>query len=287
MERSAFLAFAILLAGCAAPGSELAISHVHGIAYDGATDTVYLATHHGLARGVREGSDWTWSYAGAERFDYMGFTKDPEASGVFYSSGHPDDPRAFGGVHLGLRRSTDGGETWEQRSLKGQVDFHALTALHGGEGRLAGHWQGTTKVSFDGGLTWTDQVAPPHPVLAMGSSDGKVWAGTTGGLYSADPTAAIWNWTPVPSPGSSVVSSVAASPNGGVLLVGTGDGRTGSTFRSVDAGSTWRPLDHPRLADAPGQVLFTLDGQGHAFAVLGNGGLLESRDSGVTWSNVR
>lgn len=278
---------AMLLGGCTAPVEDTEISHVHGIAYDANGDTVYLASHHGLARGVREGADWTWSYVGAEKFDYMGFTKDTTAPGVFYSSGHPDDHRAFGGFHLGLRRSTDGGVTWEQRSLKGQVDFHALTALHGGEGHLAGYWQGAIKVSQDGGLTWTDHAAPPTPVVALGSSTGKVWAGTTTGLYAAETGAAPWAWTKMPGPSSGIVSSIAASTDGRVLLAGTGDGSSGATFRSPDAGATWTPMDHPQLADAPGQVLFTVEGGVHAFAALGNGGVLESRDLGATWTKVR
>ena len=278
---------ALSLGGCSVPETEVHISHVHGVAFEAASDTVYLASHHGLARGVRQGGDWTWSYVGTERYDYMGFTKDTTAPGVFYSSGHPDDARSFGAAHLGLRRSMDGGASWEQRSLKGEVDFHALTALHGGEGWLAGFWQGVVKLSRDGGLTWTDHAAPSDPVLALASSAGKLWAGTTGGLYVADPGQATWTWTKQTNAGFGMVSSVAASSDGAVVLAGTGDGRAGSTYRSLDGGATWTPLTHPQLAAASGQVLFTVDDGSHAFAAFGDGGLLESRDGGATWNRVR
>jgi hypothetical protein len=86
----------LVMAGCAQPSQPpLDVTHVHGVAYDAANDAVYLASHHGLARGQREGSNWAWEFVG-DRYDYMGFTKDTVRSGAFYSSGHPDDPRAYG-----------------------------------------------------------------------------------------------------------------------------------------------------------------------------------------------
>ncbi len=288
MRLLAAVVVILALAGCGQPiGDAIEISHVHGLAYDASVDTLYVATHHGLARGVRDGGAWTWSYIG-DPFDYMGFTQDANRSDTFYSSGHPDDPRIFGGVHLGLRRSTDAGVTWEQRSLKGEVDFHALTALHGGEGWLAGFWQGFTKVSRDGGLTWTNHTAP-GAVIALGSAEGQLLAATSTGLYRTKDLAGFAAWERLAGPGTGVISSVAASRDGTNLLSGTGDGRTGATYRSGDAGATWTQLTHPALASAPGQVLFAFE-QGdasHAFAALGDGTMLESTDAGVSWSKVR
>jgi BNR/Asp-box repeat protein len=279
---------ATVLAGCSQPGAKIEIAHVHGVAYDPETGRVFMATHHGLARGDPTGDDFAWSYVG-DPYDYMGFTQDAETAGTFYSSGHPDNPHSYGAVHLGLRRSTDGGETWEQRSLKGQVDFHALTSLYGSEGTLAGYWQGTLKISGDGGATWTDRAAPIAPVVAMGASPGRILAATTAGLWETHDTAAFTNWTRLSGPSASIVSSVAASRDGTNLLAGTGDGKTGSTYRSTDAGQTWHKVEHPELADAPAQVLFAFDRNDstHAFAALADGRLFESRDAGETWASVR
>jgi photosystem II stability/assembly factor-like uncharacterized protein len=276
----------LVMAGCAAPSQPpLDVTHVHGVAYDAASETVYLASHHGLARGHRDGGDWAWEFVG-ERYDYMGFTKDTVRPGTFYSSGHPDDPRAYGGVHLGLRRSTDDGETWEQRSLKGEVDFHALTALHGGEGWLAGFWQGEIKVSRDGGLTWTDHPAPPAPVIALASAEGKVLAATPQGLYQTTDPETFSNWTRLPGPSQGTVSSAGSSLDGTTILAGTGDGRAGSVHRSTDGGASWTVVEHALLRDAPGQVLFAFDGSDHAFAALGDGTVLESTDAGATWAKT-
>jgi hypothetical protein len=275
------------IAGCAAPGQEIDISHVHGIGHDPDSGAIYLATHHGLARGLPEGGSWTWAYVGSERYDYMGFTQDGNVSTTFYSSGHPDDPRAFGGVHLGLRRSTDGGVTWEQRSLRGEVDFHALTALHGAEGWLAGSWQGKTKVSRDGGLTWGDFPSPPGQVLALASADEALLAGTSAGLWATRDLQGFTGWARMAGPSNGVISSVAASSDGQSMLAGTGDGRSGAAYRSSNGGTTWSLVEHPLLSSAPGQVLFIFNGPTNAFAALGDGSVLQSTDGGATWSQIR
>ena len=286
MRFAPFLAIsAILLAGCqAAPGDDVEISHVHGLAYDATSGSIYVATHHGLIKGSRTGTSWDWNYAGNERYDYMGFTQDLLQPGTFYSSGHPDDPRAFGGTNLGLRRSTDGGATWEQRSLKGQVDFHAMTSQGSGEGHLAAYWQGAIKTSTDGGFTWRDEAAGLQ-VYALAGSNDYLWAGTPGGILRTSDNA---TWESVGQlPGA--VTSLAVSHDGQRLLASTGDGRTGSTHRSSDGGASWKKLDPDGLRDASAPVLFAYDAStpGHAFASTAGGGIFESRDDGATWSTIR
>lgn len=269
------------------PSQQLDISHVHGLAYDSRSDTVLMATHHGLARGVRSDGSWTWEFVG-DSYDYMGFTKDPEQAGTFYSSGHPDNPHDYGATHLGLRRSTDGGLTWEQRSLKGEVDFHALTAMPGAAGWLAGHWQGKTKVSVDGGATWTDHASPPASVLAFAGTREALLAGTSAGLFRTTDLQGFVTWEHLPGI-NSLVSSVAATPDGLHLLAGTGDGKVGSTFRSLDGGMTWTQIRSDGLTEAPGQVHFAFDDSdpSHAFAALAGGRLMETFDAGLMWQKVR
>lgn len=263
---------------------------MHGLAYEAAQEAVFVATHDGLARGVSDGDGWSWRYVGDDRYDYMGFTQDAESPGTFYSSGHPDDADAYGGFHLGLRRSTDAGQTWEQRSLKGEVDFHALTSLPGQEGWLAGDWRGTLKVSTDGGATWTDHPAPPAPVLALAGTEGRLVAGTTAGLYEARDLESFEDWTPVASEGlPAFVSAVTASPDGQTLFASTGDSRSGSTYRSLDAGATWTELEAPQLRGQAFPVLFATDqtDPGHVFASTADALVMESRDHGATWTTIR
>jgi photosystem II stability/assembly factor-like uncharacterized protein len=280
-----------LLAGCVGPGGgEIDVSHVHGLAYDPEAEAVFVATHDGLARGTQDGADWSWVYVGPDRFDYMGFTQDAERAGVFYSSGHPSNPATFGGSHLGLRRSTDGGETWEQRSLKGQVDFHALTSIPGDEGWLAGAWQGAIKVSRDGGGTWTDHPAPRAQVYALAGAPGRLLAGTSEGLLATADLGTFGNWTRVDTDGlPKTVVTVAASADGAALFATAATGQLLSTYASADGGATWSPIDADGLRAPNGPVLFAVDAadSAHVFASTADGHVLESRDQGATWATLR
>lgn len=276
----------LVLAGCSAPGEGPSISHVHGLAFDPLQQAVYVATHHGVAKGVPQGDSWSWDYVGSERYDYMGFTQDAVEFGTFYSSGHPSNPSAFGGVHLGLRRSQDGGETWEQRSLKGQVDFHALTRLHGGAGRLAGGWQGALKISQDAGATWQDHPVQGFGIYALASSDGALWAGTNAGIKR---TTDYQTWMDASAGLSGAVTALAVAKDGMLVFASTGDGRSGGTFRSADGGATWQPLAPPELRDSAAPVLFAIDPQAkeHVFASTADAAIFESTDAGQNWQQIR
>lgn len=99
-----------------------AFGHIHGLGT--AEDVLYVATHYGLFtvaddEAVRVSQD---------DHDFMGFTMVDEES--FLASGHPGS-RTDLPANLGLLESTDGGRTWTDVSLSGEVDFHALDAKHG------------------------------------------------------------------------------------------------------------------------------------------------------------
>lgn len=294
--RRAFVLAALLaatvLAGCSQPepASDVEFTHVHGLAYDPGREALFVATHNGIVQGVAEGDAWSWTYVGADRYDYMGFTQDAETPGVFYSSGHPDDPGAYGGANLGLRRSVDGGETWEQRSLRGQVDFHALTSIPGQEGWLAGYWQPAVKVSTDAGATWTDHDAPPAQVFALAGAPGSLVAATSTGLFETRDLESFGNWTAVEADGlPSVVVTVAVSPDGEAWFATAAEGQSGSTYGSVDGGVSWTELTPAALRDVSAPVIFAVDpaDSGHVFASTGDGVVLESPDQGVTWTTIR
>lgn len=277
----------VALAGCSQPRADrFEILHVHGLSYDANATTLYVATHHGLARG--QGNGKTWEYVG-DMFDYMGFTRDSTANTTFYSSGHPGDPRAFGGVHLGLRRSTDGGVTWEQRSLKGQVDFHSLAAAPGMAGGLVGIWRDTLMQSNDGGLTWTNTTGPASVMFDLALTAQRAYVATPDGLLAGhigDPSS--WQRLAGPDP-DAVAQAIAASPEGTILFVGTGDGTGGTTYRSGDGGLTWTKATQRVLADADVPIVFAFDSVDpmHVYAASAGGDLLESRDAGVTWDVLR
>lgn len=282
--RAAMLAVSlpILLAGCSQAPNEpnVDITHAHGIAY--VADRLYIATHHGLVMGLEAGDSWGWTYASEERFDLMGFTVDDR--GTFYSSGHPSDPRAFGGVNLGLRRSTDGGHLWEQRSLKGQTDFHALTALPG-SGSLAAYWRNAIMESTDGGMTWINTTAPPTSnVLSLAAAGQSLWAGAIDGLYERK----AGNWTKLDLPGAVVSHSV--STDGQTMWASQMTQTGGATWSSTDGGATWTKAEgHKILETVAAPILFAIDESDakHVFASDAGGTIIETRDGGQSWSTIR
>ena len=103
---------------------------IHGVGvYD---RTLYLATHNGLFKNASSG----WEPVGNDKSDLMGFVVSPAKEGVMYSSGHPPT-----GGNLGLRKSTDGGQTWHTISSVTSpmpVDFHAMDASAADENLIYG-----------------------------------------------------------------------------------------------------------------------------------------------------
>jgi len=125
------VAMALFVAACGADpdegggdGESPAMEHIHGLGVDPADGTVYAGTHYGLFRIDSNGN----AVRVADRVqDYMGFTV--AGPGRFLASGHPGEGQGGPGS-VGLIESTDAGETWQQMSLAGEADFHALEYSH-------------------------------------------------------------------------------------------------------------------------------------------------------------
>jgi hypothetical protein len=98
--------------------------HVQGLRINPADEALFIATHTGLFRAP-VGESTATRVAGRYQ-DTVGFTVvGPDR---VLGSGHPD-PRDGLPPFLGLIRSSDAGESWDQVSLLGKRDFHVLEAL--------------------------------------------------------------------------------------------------------------------------------------------------------------
>jgi hypothetical protein len=106
----------------AADGAAEAFGHIHGLGVAGGV--LHVATHYGLFAV----SDGEVSQVSEDDHDFMGFTVVDDQT--FLASGHPGSTSSDLPGNLGLLESTDGGRTWTDRSLAGEVDFHALDAKH-------------------------------------------------------------------------------------------------------------------------------------------------------------
>jgi len=169
----------------------LSDTHVHGMSVDKATSNrLYIATHHGLL--VLEG-DVRLSLVGSSTDDFMGFSPHPTNPAVLFRSGHPsrggnlgveksddgalswkrisdggsDGPVDFHAmaVHpanpdllLGwfngqIRRSTDGGKTWE--ILPERISVMTLAGDPSNPDTVYAGTQQGLLMSTDQGDTWS------------------------------------------------------------------------------------------------------------------------------------
>lgn len=97
------------------------IEHVHGLAMT-KNDSIYMATHEGLMKTVDQGEKWSMV---GDDFDLMGFHI--QSDGTMLTSGHPGKSSNLPDP-LGLLESNDNGNSWAEKALVGEVDFHLLTS---------------------------------------------------------------------------------------------------------------------------------------------------------------
>ena len=253
------------------------VVHVHGLGVNPADGALYAATHTGLFRLDDNGRVERI----ADRYqDTMGFTiAGPDR---FLASGHPDmrdDSLRVEGKPplLGLVESTDGGRTWQVRSLLGDADLHAIVAvddllvaydstgervLASGDGgrtwdtraqiglidlavdpsdpnRLAAiNLDGAVQTSSDGGLTWSSETAAPTGLVVLRWGDDALLAGTDrGALYRAD--LATGPWSELHAFDGAVEALFAEGDDLYVAVERAG------ILSSPDGGRTWRQLYRP------------------------------------------
>jgi photosystem II stability/assembly factor-like uncharacterized protein len=284
MRRNPLLAtavFAVLAAGCAAPGAgDADIADIHGLAVDPSDSRrLFVATHHGLFVGT---DDRSWKAVTKEAFDMMGFTVHPTDGRVMYASGHP--PR---GGNLGFAESTDAGETWTVVALANQVDFHALTVSRADPDRLWGHYAGRIYVSDDRGRTW-DNFAPdgsPRSVLALGggaSSRDTLYLAGHGGLYRSQDAGRTWDLVEADT---EAFTAVATTPD---PLVVYAHSYTRGVLRSLDGGTTWH-VRGGKIPPPDTAMSLAVDPQAPDTLYLGGyfASIHKSTDGGATFTRIR
>ena len=129
------------------------LKHVHGLAFSQDGQQLSIPSHEGLTL-YRDGH---WSKAPGPEHDYMGFSVSRQA---IYSSGHPASGSALVNP-LGLIKSSDGANTWQQLGLQGESDFHLLAS------------------GFDSGAIYVYNTRPNSKM----TSAGLYYMATSSGLF--------------------------------------------------------------------------------------------------------
>ncbi len=175
-----------------------------------------------------------------------------------------------------LRRSMDGGKSWEtlETGIKGEMN----SLFSGGRDDLwAVGEEGLAIRSRDGGRTWAPQYVPRGRTLldVWAAGGDTVWAAGEGGTLLVT-TDGGFTWSEA-SPGTAKdLNAVSASDARNVWAAG----REGAVLRSWNGGRSWEEqLSHTAydLLD-----LYAVDGKS-AWAVGRRGVLLRTFDEGYTW----
>lgn len=245
---------------------EPGMSHVHGLGTNPADGATYVATHSGVFK-LAEGRD---PLRVADRHqDTMGFTvAGPDR---FLASGHPDLTDESLPTHLGLIESTDAAETWQELSLGGQADLHALDVGPGGivafdalSGRL---------MSSEDGRAWTlvaegavvDVATDPVDVgsVIVTTPDGELVSYDRAGrgeVLRAAPPVGLVDW-----------------PEMDLLVAADADGQL---YRSEDGGVVFEPVGDPLGTPQ------AMDVSEKAWLVATGTEVLRSIDQGETWETL-
>jgi photosystem II stability/assembly factor-like uncharacterized protein len=235
-----------------------------------------LSPRYGLiafAGGIfrRTESDTSWTKAGGTG----GYAICEDTSGNLFTGREVD----------GVRKSTDGGVTWNPTALHSDYSVSTLVALPTGE-IYAGvvpidpSIPGGAHRTTDGGQTWESLGLQEWAIYCMLALDSeRLYLGSGRGVFRSTDGAATWN---------QANNGIAATEIGPLVcldsvtvLAGTGSGM----FRSTDNGQTWvesgtgifpqfitcLAVDHKKNVFA-GNMVFSP-----------NGGIYKSTDGGLSW----
>lgn len=273
----ALAAMTLALAGCGereqselpAEAADPGLIHIHGLGFNPADQSLYIATHTGLFR-VEEDEQQA-ERVGQRQQDTMGFSVvGPDR---FLGSGHPD-AREDLPPFLGLIESEDAGASWAPVSLLGKTDFHVLEASKDHVYGFGSDFDSRSAIflaSVDSGRTWQERsvpdslvalaIDPADPLHVVASGERRMFASTDEGR----------TWRPL-------------ADEGGLLAWSAADqlhavGLDGSSARSDDGGRTWTDTASvggaPAAFESAGDVLYV---------ALHDGTVKQSTDGGQTWT---
>lgn len=204
-----------------------------------------------------------------------------------------DDGRLLRATLGGVRRSDDGGQTWER--VDGGLLSLQISGITAVAGRVIASSSAGTFSSVDRGLTWERNGAERLEEFA---SDGGVLLGRGASLSSiglARSTDGGLSWTPAAAGIEHVVNGTTSIAAGtGVMYAGFNDPiheptnalrRLGAIYRSTDGGASWTQLRNglPAVFDSSVAVL-AIAASADTAVILTFHGIYRSTDRGESWT---
>jgi hypothetical protein len=309
----------------AIPGIDVSVGQTRVI--PGATNTIAFRLNDGriVVVGDTETEQDVWSSDGGRT--WAAGPRGPRTKtaidlggGEVLGFGASMDPRADGVLQMGLRRSTDGGKTWNNEKVP--VSMPQTTPLGGDDGKLhSGMYvhhgaiqlkNGDIMVSLYGNYAGDREFADAYPiefntrkvrtVVVRSSDKGKTWGNAVTVAYNTmlarglDTDSSVQSFAVVPAVTQEGFgeADLARAPNGDILCMMRSGGRLAVgdapifptpmyLSRSSDEGKTWtQPVQVADRGVCP--YLVTLENGIIVCSYARPGGwLILSDDSGKSW----
>jgi photosystem II stability/assembly factor-like uncharacterized protein len=160
-------------------------------------------------------------------------------------------------VQGGLWRSADSGISWQNIADPMDVNAQHAFMIPNAAGTIFYEGESNLHVSTDSGKTWSvdDSTIQARRIGHLEIAGSTIYANDVdGGLWVSSDSGATWRHTvdaysAISGEGRVVINLFAINPSNPLLLVGTGDYRTGTkdpgTFMSQDGGLTWAHAANP------------------------------------------
>ena len=182
----------------------------------------------------------------------------------------------WAGTQTGVFVSTNFGTTWSNFSAGGPTNFNVLSLTFQEPNIIAGTSGGGAFVSPTASANWSAiNTGLSDPTVLALIVNGKLFAGTNGGVFSSvTPTTSSSTWS-VANTGLTATRVYAMAVNGTTLFAGAyGSG----LFRSTDDGTTWTPTG------VANHYVHSILVNGSSIYAGSEGGFYHSTDNGLTWS---
>jgi hypothetical protein len=224
----------------------------------------------------------------------LALSKDPGHSSTVAGFLTPDYGVTVGAGGL-VYVTSDGGDSWQKADNESRCRF-GLELLPGGLAWNCGNGGGN-RASVDGGRTWRaigdfggDEPDQCRFISFCDATRG--WVASPETMASTDDGGLSWVPMRLPEGLERICAISRRAPEAGCALDGSG-----AIFATEDSGATWRRIAMPDDFPAPSRWLFpaaamrwTEDGRlvvavnGAPWGGMGALSVMESRDSGATWS---
>ncbi len=260
----ASLALLLGLGACAEPQADAsptaAGGHVHGLGVNPSDERLYVATHFGLF--VLDEDEL--QRVGEAEHDLMGFAVAGPDS--FWASGHP-----IGGElpqPMGLVRSDDNGQTWDQVSLGGEADLHSLDVE--GEAMAAyDSLEGRVLTSDDAGQTFRTALRVPALDVVLDAEGDTIVARSDGALLrvQGSDTQILGDAPRLVMIDRSEEGLVGIGPDGGVWV--SEDAGSWTSRGTLDGVPVALEVGGPRWYAATSTGLYVSDDEGSSWQGIG------------------